>query len=81
MCIQYESLVQKEWTGSEDCLFLNVFIPGSSKKDTKTFFPVFVYIHGGGYTHGSGEHYSPQYFMKNNSIILVTLNYRLGPLG
>ena len=44
--------------------------------------PVMFYIHGGGYFEGSGDDflYGPD-FLINEDVILVTTNYRLGPLG
>lgn len=45
--------------------------------------PVMVWIHGGAFLEGSGDTniYGPEFFMKNGNVILVTINYRLGPLG
>ncbi len=46
--------------------------------------PVMVWIHGGGWSVGSGngqtDLYGPGYLM-DRDIVLVTVNYRLGPLG
>jgi carboxylesterase type B len=46
--------------------------------------PVMVWIHGGGFTMGSGNGenylYGPKYFM-NKDIVLVTVNYRLSSFG
>lgn len=41
-----------------------------------------VWIHGGGFTSGSGstELYGPDYLMEEG-IVLVTINYRVGVLG
>ena len=41
-----------------------------------------VWIHGGAFVSGSGKFwdYGPQYFM-DGGVILVSINYRLGPLG
>ncbi len=65
---------------SEDCLYLNIWKPENNKTHSK--LPVMVWIHGGGFTGGSGA--SPQNtgneFCKNG-VILVTINYRLGRLG
>ena len=43
---------------------------------------VMVFIHGGGFSSGSGtpEFYGPDYFL-NEDVVLVTINYRLGALG
>lgn len=65
---------------SEDCLYLNIWKPADTKPGAK--LPVMVWIHGGGFTGGSGS--SPQNFgnqFARQGIILVTFNYRLGRLG
>jgi len=41
---------------------------------------VMLWIHGGGFTIGSGSDYDPIYFMEKD-VVVVTINYRLGPLG
>jgi para-nitrobenzyl esterase len=64
---------------SEDCLYLNIWVP--AKKAMKGL-PVFVWIHGGGYTNGSAS--MPLYWgdaLARRGIIVVTIAYRLGPLG
>ncbi|XP_055858595.1 juvenile hormone esterase-like [Episyrphus balteatus] len=68
-----------KYLGSEDCLFLNVYTP---KIDSNGILPVMVYIHGGAFVTGSGnsDNYNPLYLMQEN-VIVVTMNYRLGPLG
>jgi para-nitrobenzyl esterase len=61
---------------SEDCLYLNVWAPGGTKR------PVLVYIHGGGFLEGSGA--LPLYDgerLAREGIVVVTINYRVGPLG
>jgi para-nitrobenzyl esterase len=62
---------------SEDCLYLNVWKPASAKQGAK--LPVMVWIHGGGFTGGSGNT-SGDGFAKQG-VILVSMNYRLGRLG
>lgn len=65
---------------SEDCLALNIWTPEKTSKESK--LPVMVWIHGGGFTGGSGA--SPQNFgnsFAKQGVILVTINYRLGRLG
>jgi para-nitrobenzyl esterase len=76
---------QRAWPGStsvqsEDCLFLNVWAPSSIDKNSK--LPVMFWIHGGGFTGGSGSGpgASGKAFVKQG-VILVTINYRLGRLG
>lgn len=75
---------QRAWPGSttvqsEDCLFLNVWTPASA---TKSKLPVMVWIHGGGFTGGSGSGPgSAGDAFARQGVILVTINYRLGRLG
>lgn len=66
--------------GSEDCLFLNIFAPKKSGSTNK--LAVLVWIHGGAFAMDSGSEnmYSPEYLV-DKGVIVVTLNYRLGPLG
>jgi para-nitrobenzyl esterase len=65
---------------SEDCLFLNVWRPASATPAAK--LPVMVWIHGGGFTGGSGA--SPNTSgaqFATQGILLVSINYRLGRFG
>jgi para-nitrobenzyl esterase len=64
---------------SEDCLFVNVWTPAKSASDR---VPVLVWIYGGGFSFGStstpvhnGEH------LARKGVVLVSINYRVGPLG
>ncbi|MFO1467421.1 MAG: carboxylesterase family protein [Steroidobacteraceae bacterium] len=63
---------------SEDCLFLNVWTPASPTGA----LPVLVWIHGGGFGGGAGA--VPIYDggrLAARGIVVVTLNYRVGPFG
>ncbi len=62
--------------GAEDCLMLEVWTP---LHETATPLPVMVWIHGGGYTAGSG--YLTDGMLPTREVVLVSINYRLGPLG
>jgi para-nitrobenzyl esterase len=64
---------------SEDCLYLNVWTPAKSANER---VPVLVWIYGGGFSFGStstpvhdGEH------LARKGVVLVSINYRVGPLG
>src|SRR5690349_21259053 len=63
----------------EDCLTLNVWTPRAD--DAKR--PVMLWIHGGGFLSGSGSLpvYSGETFARGGDLVVVTVNYRLGPLG
>ncbi|HEU5031789.1 MAG TPA: carboxylesterase family protein [Spirillospora sp.] len=62
----------------EDCLTLNVWTPDPGGKN-----PVLVWIHGGGFVSGSGTMpvYAGDTFARDGDLVVVTINYRLGPLG
>ncbi|XP_060524434.1 uncharacterized protein LOC132700874 [Cylas formicarius] len=64
---------------SEDCLFVNVYAPSWEQSEK---LPVMVWIYGGGFIAGSGvyKYYGPDYLLEED-VIVVTLNYRLGPFG
>lgn len=67
---------------SEDCLYLNLWVPASSvgKPEAKT--PVAVWIHGGAFNHGySYEKEMDGTEWARRGVILVTIPYRLGELG
>ncbi len=66
-------------TDSEDCLFLNIYVPASA--DKHSHLPVFFWIHGGALVSGAGSDYDPSVMAAENNIIVVTINYRLGSLG
>ena len=64
---------------SEDCLFLNV---RTANVDGETLQPVMVWIHGGSHQTGAGslDIYQANQLVENG-VVLVTINYRLGPFG
>lgn len=64
---------------SEDCLYLNVW---TSADDAGANLPVMVWIHGNGYTRGSGSHNTYDGgALASRGVVVVTLNYRLGLAG
>ncbi|XP_055584964.1 juvenile hormone esterase [Uranotaenia lowii] len=78
----HRSMILDNFKGSEDCLFINVYTPDLPIGDYNPSFPVMVWIHGGAFSFGSGNAflYGPDYLVPEG-VILVTFNYRLGPLG
>lgn len=66
-------------TGSEDCLYLNVWRPATAERN----LPVYFYIHGGGNSTGSALFENAYGFAiaKTMNAVYVSFHYRLGPLG
>jgi len=86
VCLQYfpydkiESYRQPFIQGDEDCLFLNIYSPTLPAGGSAPLLDVIVNIHAGAFMFGSGSDPSPKY-LADQDVILVTFNYRLGPLG
>ena len=64
--------------GQEDCLYLDIQAPIHSLNKR---LPVMFWIHGGGNTSGVKDYYNFSEFIKKQQVIVVTINYRLGPMG
>ncbi len=86
-CSQYPNRWDKKETfpiTSEDCLYLNIWMPKSffGKNETQKKYPVMVWIHGGGFVSGgSNQEIFDGSSMANEGVIVVTFNYRLGRFG
>jgi para-nitrobenzyl esterase len=65
--------------GSEDCLYLDIRAPSETTKVDR--LPVMFWIHGGGNTSGYKGYYDFSSLVKSQQVIVVTINYRLGPFG
>ena len=66
------------FSGSEDCLYLDIKKP---EKVGKNLLPVMFWIHGGGNTSGLKDLYDFSTMVKKHDVIVVSINYRLGPFG
>ncbi|MFN2747999.1 carboxylesterase/lipase family protein [Bacillus sp. z60-18] len=82
VCPQPDGLLAQAIEGvhkSEDCLYLNVYTPEEADRD----LPVMVWIHGGAFYLGAGSEplYDGTQLAKQGKVIVVTINYRLGPFG
>src|SRR5262249_7836417 len=64
----------------EDCLVLNVFTPGLGDGRRR---PVMMWIHGGGYTYGSGSSlgYDGANLARSGDVVVVCINHRLNIVG
>ena len=87
-CFQGSSRIQGDtegqWSGSEDCLYLNIWTPQLTQdqvKGSQDKLPVMMWIHGGGNTTGSAHVYDPSLLVSKHEVIVVTIQYRMGPLG
>jgi carboxylesterase type B len=67
--------------GEEECLFLNIWRP--ARTSSEALLPVLLWVHGGGFTTGSGSDmlFDGTNMVSGRDVVLVTINYRLGPLG
>jgi para-nitrobenzyl esterase len=67
------------YIGEEDCLYLNVWRPRSQERE----LPVFLWIHGGSNRWGAADWpvYHGARLAEQANIVVVTIQYRLGPLG
>ena len=64
----------------EDCLRVNVWTPGADNRKR----PVMVWLHGGGFTAGSGQELKAYYgesIARRGDVVLVSLNHRLNVFG
>ncbi len=65
----------------EDCLRVNVWTPGIADGKRR---PVMVWIHGGGFSTGSGQEqpaYDGAALARKGDVVVVSLNHRLNVLG
>ncbi|MCP4603135.1 MAG: carboxylesterase family protein [Proteobacteria bacterium] len=85
-CTQYGGLmsymdpdIMGKISGSEDCLYLNIWRPRSDEKD----LPVYFWIHGGANEVGQSSMslYHGANIADRSNMVYVSLNYRLGPFG
>ncbi|XP_076025621.1 bile salt-activated lipase-like [Genypterus blacodes] len=85
-CLQV-TMTMSSTRGSEDCLFLNIWVPHG--RVVSTDLPVMVWIYGGGFLAGGSMGanfldnylYDGQEIADRGKVIVVTLGYRLGTLG
>ena len=66
--------------GSEDCLYLNIYVSKKAAQRTQKL-PVMVWIHGGALLVGSGRDYNPEKLAIEGKAVVVTINYRLNLFG
>ncbi|KRY34866.1 Gut esterase 1 [Trichinella spiralis] len=82
-CVQfwYSDVYLEKREQSEDCLYLNIFVPRKTVHAKP--YPVLVWIHGGSYQVGGSQLFPINGTVDNivsHGVIFVSINYRLGPL-
>ena len=85
-CPQFSGLGGEpgELQGSEDCLYLNIFAPAFAPEalpQGEARLPVMLWIHGGGNTIGDAAFYDGSLLASEQGVILVAVQYRIGPFG
>jgi para-nitrobenzyl esterase len=75
----YSDMIFRSSGQSEDCLYLNVWVPATK---SNRLLPVLVYFYGGGFVAGDGSEsrYDGE-SMAGKGIVAITVNYRLGIFG
>lgn len=66
--------------GAEDCLKLDVYAPASAESGAAGL-PVMMWIHGGSNTWGYASQYDGSKLAQEQGVVVVVVQYRLGPLG
>lgn len=81
-CLQepsiYAGISGKGIVGQEDCLYLDIQAPENSSNNS---LPVMFWIHGGGNTSGIKDYYDFSALVEEQQVVIVKINYRLGPMG
>jgi len=69
--------------GSEDCLIFDIYAPPNAKNEAAkgNALPVMMWIHGGSNVSGTSQLYVAENLAKNENVIVMSVQYRLGPLG
>lgn len=78
-CLQYDRYPASSIVGDEDCLYLNVYTPRLPAAGSP-LLDVIVWIHGGGFMFGGSADWGAEAIL-DHDVVLVSMNYRLGPLG
>jgi para-nitrobenzyl esterase len=77
-CPQARRFNLTEESNVEDCLHLNVAVPTTPHGGAR---PVLVWLYGGAFVGGSTRLYPIDFLAREGDMVVVSVNYRLGPLG
>lgn len=84
--LDYGSQCVQGNSGSEDCLFLNIwtnYLPKPGCNNKRNLKPVMFWIHGGAFTGGTANDntFDGGNIVSRGDVVLVAINYRLTTLG
>ena len=70
LTFQFDVLFSHKIVGEEDCLVVNVYVPGDASRQRSELLPVMFWIHGGAFFLGSGttDFYGPERFMDHGVV-------------
>nr|QBQ34536.1 esterase EST-5 [Diaphorina citri] len=79
ICVQNDVMLGMFESGSDDCLYLNVYSPCITAGANKA---VMVFVHGGGFTfgHPAEVFYGPDWLVAKD-VVLVAIHYRVNIFG
>lgn len=79
-CVQFSPFgLRDPQAVSENCLFLDVYRPRDARPGAN--LPVLFWMHGGGYSQGTGTQFGGRTMADLTNTVVVSINYRLGQLG
>jgi para-nitrobenzyl esterase len=79
-CLQFQPGGIREIQATrEDCLYLDLYRPQGVTRSAK--LPVILWVHGGGYSQGTGVIYGGQTLAERTGSVVISINYRVGALG
>lgn len=87
MCLQNSGImrlfgINPAWLNQkEDCLYLNIYIPGNITEDQTTTYAVMIWFYPGKWEYGFMDTYDAKAFAALNNVILVLFNHRNSMLG
>ncbi|XP_060536329.1 venom carboxylesterase-6-like isoform X2 [Cylas formicarius] len=80
MCLNLTPILFNKPQGTEDCLYVYVYVPRETIDATEKL-DVVVHIHAGAFMMGSPQFLAGPKFIMDRDVVYVSMNYRLGILG
>lgn len=78
VCTQPSATLKVGQGMSEDCLYLNVFVPARNSPGS---LPVLVWLHGGVFMYNGANRFTPSKLVADQDVIVVVVQFRLGVFG